>query len=190
MKDTNGNDKRKAYIATASGKQFFLLDPRLEDIDIHDIAHGLSLQCRWTGQCKFHYSIAQHSYLCSFVGPDNEAFDRLMHDASEAYIGDMNRPLKHYTAAGAAYMQVEAKLQRTIAERFGFSIVEPASVKLADNYLLYAERDQIVGYKFDEAEDWERYKDKGSITIEQWHPSQAKQMFLNRFDELYKRRIN
>lgn len=190
MIDSKGNDTAKAYIATVSGKRFYLLEPRLEDIDILDIAHGLSLQCRWTGQCKFHYSIAQHSYLCSFVGPDNEAFDRLMHDASEAYIGDMNRPLKHYTAAGAAYMTVESKLQKTIAERFGFSIVEPMSVKLADNYLLYAERDQIVGYKFDEAEDWDRYKDKGEITIEEWTPQQAKKMFLTRFEELYKGRIN
>jgi len=190
MMDKKGNDVLKAYIATASGKQFFLLEPRLEDIDIFDIAHALSMQCRWTGHCKFHYSVAQHSYYCSFIGPDNEAFDRLMHDAAEAYIGDLNRPLKHYTEAGIAYRRQEAVIQKAIAERFGFSVVEPPSVKLADNSMLYAERDQIVGYKFEEAENWERYDENNGVTIEEWTPLQAKANFLSRFETLYTGRLN
>lgn len=188
--DSNGNDTKKAYIATVSGKQFFLLEPRLEDIDIYDIAHALSMQCRWTGHCKFHYSVAQHSYYCSFIGPDSEAFDRLMHDAPEAYIGDLNRPLKHYTEAGIAYRRQEAIIQKAIAERFGYSVIEPTSVKLADNCMLYAEKEQIVGAKFEEAESWDRYDKSYAISIEEWSPSKAKQMFLTRFEELYKGKIN
>ena len=190
MIDSKGNDKAKAYIATASGKQFFLLEPRLEDIDINDIAHSLSMQCRWTGHCKFHYSVAQHSYYCSLIGPESEAFDRLMHDSAEAFVGDLNRPLKHYTEAGIAYRRQEAIVQKAIAQRFGFSVIEPKSVKLADNSMLYAERDQIVGYKFEEAEDWERYNENNGIVIEEWLPSKAKQMFLNRFNELFRTRVN
>jgi 5'-deoxynucleotidase YfbR-like HD superfamily hydrolase len=190
MMDSNGNDKSKAYIATYTGKQFFLLEPRLEDIDIIDIAHALSMQCRWTGHTKFHYSVAQHSYYCSFLGPDGEAFDRLMHDAAEAYIGDPNRPIKHYTEAGTAYRRQEAIIQKAIAERFGYSIVEPASVKLADNSMLYAEKDQLLHVDFPEAEDWERYDSNNGIVIEQWDIGRAVQMFLNRFEELYKGRIN
>lgn len=191
MMDKYGNDAQKAYIATYTGKQFFLLSPCLEDVDIVDIAHALSLQCRWTGHCKFHYSVAQHSYYCSFLGPDAEAFDRLMHDASEAYISDLNRPLKHYTEAGVAYMRQEAIIQKVIAERFGFSTIEPPSVKLADNSMLYAEKAQIMGYKFEEAERWENNDDgKNGVTIEQWTPQQAEQMFLNRFKKLYSWRIN
>jgi len=190
MVDKNGNDALKAYIATYTGKQFFLLEPRQDDIDIIDIAHALSLQCRWTGHCKFHYSVAQHSYYCSFIGPENEAFDRLMHDTSEAYISDLNRPLKHYTAAGSAYMKVEKVIQQAIARRFGFSENEPMSVKLADNSMLYAEKAQIVGYTFDEAEDWQRYSEDNGIIIEQWSPAHAETMFLSRFKELYNRRIN
>lgn len=195
MMDKKGNDILKAYIATASGKQFFLLAPRLEDIDIHDIAHALSMQCRWTGHCKFHYSVAQHSYYCSFLGPDSEAFDRLMHDAAEAYIGDLNRPLKHYTEAGVAYRHQEEIVQHAIADRFGFSALEPKSVKIADNLMLYAEKKQIMGYTFDEAQDADgvvRLKDEAAapIVIDRWTPDQAKQMFLNRFEELYTGRLN
>jgi 5'-deoxynucleotidase YfbR-like HD superfamily hydrolase len=190
MMDLKGNDTKKAYIATVSGKQFFLLEPRLEDIDINDIAHALALQCRWTGHCKFHYSVAQHSYYCSFLGPESEAFDRLMHDAPEAYIGDLNRPLKHYTEAGKFYRQQEAIIQKAIAQRFGFSEIEPPSVKMADNSMLYAEKKQIMGYTFDEAEDWERYDENNGIVIAEWTPQQAKQMFLNRFEELYSGRLN
>lgn len=190
MMDQNGNDVLKAYIATFTGKQFFLLEPRLEDIDIIDIAHALALQCRWTGHVKFHYSVAQHSYYCSFIGPENEAFDRLMHDAPEAYIGDLNRPLKHYTEAGVAYRRQEAIIQKAIAERFGYSVIEPKSVKLADNSMLYAEKAQIMGYKFEESENWERYDENNGVTIEKWTPEKAEQMFLTRFEDLYKGRIN
>jgi uncharacterized protein len=195
MIDRKGNDVKKAYIATASGKQFFLLEPRLEDVDIVDIAHALSMQCRWTGHCKFHYSVAQHSYYCSFLGPDNEAFDRLMHDAPEAYIGDLNRPLKHYTEAGVAYRRQEETIQKVIAERFGYSVIEPPSVKTADNLMLYTEKKQIMGYTFDEAKDADEVvrtakEETAPILIEQWSPSHAKTMFLKRFEELYKGRFN
>ena len=191
MMDKKGNDVLKAYIATYTGKQFYLLSPKLEDIDILDIAHGLAMQCRWTGQCKFHYSIAQHSYYCSFIGPDNEAFDRLMHDAAEAYIGDLNRPLKHYTEAGIAYRRQEEIVQHAIAERFGFSIIEPSSVKRADNLMLYTEKKQIMGYTFEEPqEDIRQFESGSDIIIESWTPSHAKQMFLNRFEELYIGRLN
>jgi hypothetical protein len=193
--DLKGNDVQKAYIATFTGKKFYLLEPRLEDIDIIDIAHALSLQCRWTGHCKFHYSVAQHSYYCSFLGLNSEAFDRLMHDASEAYIADVNRPLKHYTEVGIAYRKVEAGLQKAIAERFGFSIIEPQSVKIADNLMLYAEKAQIMGYKFNEAKDADGIvrmanEEKAPLLIEQWSPEHANTMFLQRFQELYKGRIN
>jgi 5'-deoxynucleotidase YfbR-like HD superfamily hydrolase len=190
MIDANGNDKQKAYIGTYTGKQFYLLEPRLEDIDIQDIAHGLAMQCRWTGQCKFHYSIAQHSVYCSLLGPPEEAFDRLMHDAPEAYIGDLNRPLKHYTEAGVAYRRQEAIIQEAIATRFGYSVVEPKSVKLADNSMLYAEKDQLLNLEFEEAENWDRYDEDNGIIISQWTPEQAKQRFLDKFAELYNRRIN
>jgi uncharacterized protein len=191
MLDKNGNDKDKAYITTFTGKKFYLLEPRAEDIDIVDIAHALSLQCRWTGHTKFHYSVAQHSYYCSFIGPESEAFDRHMHDTPETYIGDLNRPLKHYTEAGVAYRKQEAIIQEAIANRYGYSVVEPPSVKLADNFMLYAEMAQLIDTTVEHAEDWERYNStEHQIVIEPWSPVHAELMFLKRFKELYTRRIN
>lgn len=193
MLDKLGNDAEKAYIVTYTGKQFHLLAPRLEEIDIIDIAHALALQCRWTGHCKYPYSVAQHCYYCSFLGPDTEAFDRLMHDASEAYCSDMNRPLKHYTQAGAVYRQIEDKIQKIIAERFGFAVVPPPSVKLADNSMLYAEKNQLVKMNFAMSaggEKSKRYDENNGVKIEQWTYVQAEQMFLNRFNELYSWRVN
>lgn len=184
-------DSSKAFIATYTGKKFFLLQPRLEDIDIVDIAHALALQCRWTGHCKFHYSVAQHAYYCSFLGPENEAFHRLNHDDSEAYISDMNRPLKHYTNAGEAYMKVEEPLQHMIYDAFGLPHIEPPSVKIADTAMLYAEKEQIMGYAFDEAPRvWDVGGKPAPIVIERWSPEHAEQIFLKRFKELYNRRVN
>ena len=180
------NQANKAFIGTFTGKKFFLLKPRLVDIDIKDIAHGLALQCRWTGQCKYHYSVAQHSYYCSFLGPENEAFDRLMHDGSESYMGDMNRPLKHFTAAGVAYRRQEAVIQHLICRRFGLSHVEPPSVHVADQQMLYAERNQLMRLKFAEAEKWLPDEMAAPIKIAKWSPEKAERVFLKRFKQLYK----
>jgi hypothetical protein len=185
------NELEKAYIGTYTGKKFYLLEPRLEDIVIEDIAHSLSQQCRWTGHTIFTYSVAQHSYYCSLIGPQNEAFDRLMHDTSESYLGDVSRPLKHFTDAGEAYRKCEKVVQEAIAHRFGFSVIEPPSVKLADNLLLYAERDQLMNLNFEEAEDWSSYgTEYVAPVIEQWTPKQAEANFLYQFEKLYKWRIN
>ena len=180
------NQINKAFIGTFTGKKFFLLKPRLKDVDIRDIAHGLALQCRWTGQTKWHYSIAQHSYYCSFLGPDKEALDRLLHDSSESYMGDMNRPLKHFTEAGVAYRRQEAVLQHLICRRFGLSLIEPPSVHVADQQMLYAERNQLMRLKFREAEKWLPNETAAAVKIAKWTPEKAERMFLKRFRELYK----
>ncbi len=177
------NNQDKAYIITASGKKFNLLNTHPDMIDIYDVAHALANGCRWTGHCKFHYSIAQHSYYCSLLGPEENRFWNLNHDDSEAYIGDMNRPLKHYTAAGDAYRLVEHPLQTMIYESVGLYGEEPASVKIADNAMLYAEMDQLLpAPKFDVVGNNPLgYNKSAPIEIEEWTPKYAKQMFLDRY---------
>jgi uncharacterized protein len=181
-------DSQKAWISTYTGKKFFLLHPRLKDIDIRDIAHALSMQCRWTGHPKFHYSVAQHSWYCSYLVPPSEAFDALMHDASEAYLGDMNRPLKHFTGAGPAYRAIEAVVQNAIAVRFEMRLVEPESVHIADNLMLYAEKKQLIRSKFREAQKWGR--GAANVKITRWTPEKAERMFLKRFRELIREHKN
>jgi 5'-deoxynucleotidase YfbR-like HD superfamily hydrolase len=169
----------KAWIYTFTGKKFYLLEPSLENIDIVDIAHSLSFQCRWTGHSRFHYSVAQHSYYCSFLGPGHEALDRLMHDASEAYISDISRALKYRTEIGQVYLKIESRIQEMIACKFRFSLAAP-SVKVADDLMLYTEMKQLINYRNEELFG----KELAPISIEQWSPEFANQMFLKRFEEL------
>jgi 5'-deoxynucleotidase YfbR-like HD superfamily hydrolase len=185
------NNVEKAYIITFTGKKFNLLEPTLAMIDIRDIAHSQAMNCRWTGHCKYHYSIAQHAYYCSFIGPEFEALERLMHDSSESYIGDMNRPLKHYTDAGAAYRKVEHPLQSLIYNAFGMSEIEPPSVKIADEGMLYAELEQLLpSAEFKFTNNPFGNSKAAKIVIEEWTPAYAEKKFLERFNHLYKGRIN
>jgi hypothetical protein len=181
-------DSKKAWISTFTGKKFFLLHPRLKDIDIKDIAHSLSHQCRWTGHTRYHYSIAQHSWYCSFIGPESEALDRLMHDGSEAYMGDMNRPLKHFTQAGPAYRAQEAVVQNAIAVKYGLALVQPPSVHYADNLLLYAEKEQLIAGHHRWKIKWGTGGVSARIKIVRWTPEKAEKKFLERFRELNKRK--
>ena len=172
-----------AYIETYTGKKFHILHPQLSEICIEDIAHALALQCRWTGHCKFHYSIAQHSYLASYVHPELCPFEKLMHDASEAYIADINRPLKHFTKLGSVYLPIEETVQQAICAKFGLPLEQSPDVKVADNLMLYAEKRDIMG-KLQWTHAWgdaEAAKQK----IVQWSQRKAEKQFLKRFYELY-----
>lgn len=187
----SANNNGKAYIITYTGRQFFLLQAEPEDICVRDIAHALAMQCRWTGHCKFHYSIAQHAYYCSYIGPEEFAFERLNHDDSEAYMGDMNRPLKHYTEAGVAYRHQEAKLERTIKEAFGIYPVEHPSVHVADEVMLYTEKAQLLPVvEFEGSNVYPPTAPSETLVIERWTPEQAEANFLRRWYELQNRRIN
>ena len=109
-----------SYITTVTGKHFYPLNPNPQDIDIEDIAHALSLICRANGHFRYFYSVAQHSIACA-----KEAIERgyslevtlgcLLHDASEAYLCDVTRPVKKHIPQ---YLRAEEKLQEVIWKRF------------------------------------------------------------------------
>jgi uncharacterized protein len=174
---------KNAWISTYTGKQFFLLHPTAKSIDIRDIAHSLAMQCRWTGHSIYHYSVAQHSYYCSFLVPEGYELEALLHDASEAYCGDLNRPLKHFTPAGPAYRAQEAIVMNAIRLKFKLPLVESPFVKEADDKMLYAERDQIVIAKHKWGCKWGSGKG-AKIKISRWSPKKAEMMFLQRFKQL------
>lgn len=177
----------KAWILTYTGRQFYHLDPRPEMVCIYDIAHALSQLCRWTGHTRFLYSVAQHSWYCSYLVPREFALAALLHDASEAYLGDMNRPLKHYTAAGPAYMAVEAKVEEVIFGKFGLQYPMPEIIKQVDTQMLYAERYQLLNVRdvWYEPNKWGYDDVQASVKIEEITPRFAEEMFLSRFNELY-----
>ena len=82
-------------MVTYTGKEFYPLDPNPADIDIKDIAHALSNCCRFAGHIKSFYSVAQHSVIVSELCEPENALAGLLHDASEAYLSDIARPVKY-----------------------------------------------------------------------------------------------
>ena len=134
----------EACIITASGLVFDILETTPEMICIEDIAHATSQGNRFTGHSKFPYPVSQHSRLGSYLVPQQYALRFLLHDGSEAYLGDMNRPLKHFTPAGDEYRKVEKRIQGIIYNKFGLSEDEPDIIHEVDNMMFYAEKAAIM----------------------------------------------
>lgn len=170
---------RGNYIRTFTSKKFYHNDPKSKDICIEDIAHSLSLLCRFAGHVKEFYSVGQHSLLVSELCPPEDALWGLMHDASEAYCVDIPRPLKH-SLGMEAYRHIEHNVMKAIAKKFRLAKEEPLSVKQADAILLVTEqRDLMLGGKM---------SDRGVNPLSyKIHPLPSKEveyLFLKRFKEL------
>ncbi len=164
---------------TFSGRRFYPLKPRAEDVCLEDIAHALSMICRFGGHCPMHYSVAQHSVLVSFEADHDDQLWGLLHDASEAYLGDMIRPIKHQLAMGA-YRDAEAAVMACVCERFGLDPRMPLSVRNADRRVLATEARDVreLSGKMDFMPSPLRAK------IIPWPAGLAKQQFLLRAAEL------
>lgn len=131
-------------IVTYTGRIIDPLDPDPDLISIRDIAHALSNQCRFTGHVREFYSVATHSVLATLLVPQQYQLDALMHDASEAYLSDIARPVKHGLGFGEAYREVESRLQECIADKFDLNWPIPDSVHEADDTLLRSEQRDLM----------------------------------------------
>ena len=139
------SDRKGGWISTHTGRRFWPLDPRPDEIDIRDIAHALSNQCRFSGHSNRFYSVGEHSLRVSGIVPPEHALWALLHDASEAYLVDLPRPLKHTPGFAEVYREAEARLMLAVAERFGLDPVMPDEVERADQILLATERRDLLG---------------------------------------------
>ena len=175
-----GYDEDAAWIQTHSGRRFNPTKPNPEAIVIQDVAHALSMQCRFSGHCREFYSVAQHSVLVSYVCDSNDALWGLMHDASEAYLVDVPRPLKR-SGTFQAYIDFETGMQKAICKRFALPVKEPTSVKKADTILLATEARDLMSPLHS---DWQQPVDPLPFIIEPWDHNRAKDMFMKRFFEL------
>lgn len=130
-----------SWICTHSGRRFYPLDPRVDDICIEDIAHALSNICRFTGHVNSFYSVAEHSWRASLASPfEYLKLALLLHDASEAYLCDLSRPVKH--AKGFEfYREAEEKLTRAISIRFGVEFTDPLIHEIDSKMYLTEKRD-------------------------------------------------
>lgn len=168
------------WIQTYTGKQFWPLDPRAEEVDIRDIAHALSLTCRYTGHCKKFYSVAQHCVLMAMYAPSEFAREVLLHDAAEAYMADVARPVKKSIPQ---LKEIEVRLEACIAERFGLRFPWPEVVGILDLQALATERRDLMAtppIPWKSTVGVEPFPD----TIEPWSPDKAETIFLNWCDEL------
>lgn len=164
------------WFQTYSGVQFYPYDPRPEDVLLQDIAHHLSLTCRFNGAVREFYSVGQHSV---HVAEELEARDMprdtvlcgLLHDAAEAYIGDMVRPLK---LGMPQYREVEARLESIIAVRFALPNPMPDIVKAIDNQMLYTERRDLLKVQ----RPWSQNIQPRDEPVQPWSPAQAEEMFI------------
>lgn len=146
-----------AYLGTYSGKCVDVLDPKPEDIDIVDIARGLSNLCRFGGQLKRFYSVAEHSIWVSKMVPPDLALQALMHDAPEAYLVDLPTPIKRNLPL---YYEIEHKLHVVIAERFGYDPAMPEAIKTADARMCATETHALQNHTDAVRKVWGDFFDK------------------------------
>jgi 5'-deoxynucleotidase YfbR-like HD superfamily hydrolase len=182
-----------------SGRRLDLLDPSPLDIEIEDIAHGLSRVARWNGQTRgpHVFSVAQHSLLVEEIArlsqetiPTSWLLAVLLHDAPEYVIGDVISPFK--AVLGDTYKAVELRLLGAIHLRFGLPVTVPKPLALltksADRAAAYLEATRLAGFGHDEALRFfgrpiavparlERF-------LEPWNADEAEARFLQRFEDL------
>ena len=178
------------YLQTVSGRWVNPFDPDPEQLDAGDIARALANQCRFGGHSRVFYSVAQHSVIVSELverrgGDVEDAFAALMHDATEAYLGDMPHPLKHRSALGRVFKAAEDDLELAIRDRFGIKPNVP-EIKRVDRALLATER---LAFS---AEDWHWPELEGveplDIELRAWAPDEAARAFAERYSVLAARR--
>lgn len=168
-------------IRLRSGSYFDFYKPEASFITIHDIASALSNICRFTGHTHRFYSVAEHSVHCSRLVPAEDAFAALMHDAVEAVVGDMSRPLK---ALLPDYKQIEKRCEAAILARFGLAPEMPASVKWADTVMLAVEQSQAMLAGDDHWPGITGLADGVDVQLLFMPPDDARRAFLRRFTEL------
>lgn len=130
-----------SWILTYTGKRVDLLDPKPEQIDPRDIAHALAHLCRFTGHCTRYHSVAEHSIGVMHHVPSLYRLPALLHDATEAYLGDVSRPLK---AVLPDYREIERHFEQVIRQRFGLYYSNSEPIKYADMQMLAIEREVLM----------------------------------------------
>lgn len=176
--------RRGDWMATFTGQRYYPGDPRPEDVRVEDIAHGLAKTCRFGGQCAGFYSVAEHSVLVSYVVPPEHAWQALFHDAPEAYLCDVPRPLKHLL--GAAYADLEELSWLAICDALDIDPEMHPSVKAADLAVLMTEKAQL----FDpEGPQWSVGVDPADVRIRCLPWSEAYSFWWGRYSDLLAKRM-
>jgi len=171
-------EQPKYSISTYDGDFFDFENPEGYTYSIYCIAHALSNICRYGGHSDKFYSVAEHSVLVSRLVPSHLALTALLHDASEAFVGDMPSPLK---ALFPDYKALEERIQASISKQFGMVFPFPAEVKLADKQAYKAEREQITCVA---DHVWHTEIEPADIDVQCLSPELAHWAFLQRYNQI------
>lgn len=163
-----------------SGEYFDFASPETCKIEVETIAHALSNICRFTGHTGRFYSVAEHCVHASHLVPPEDALAALMHDAAEAVLGDVSRPLKSLLPD---YRAIERRVERAIFARFGLPDELPTSVKVADRRMLGIEQ-RVCMNNFDDWPGVEPMALFGDPGIGFWAPPVAARAFLVRYQQI------
>lgn len=175
-----------AWIQTYTGKQFRFLEPSPDQIDIRDIAVALSAIPRFLGHTGRPYHVAEHCVHLSHLVVDDLEIYALLHDAAEAYIGDVPRPLK--MMLGQNFADLERSILAVIAERFGLDAkrFDDAAIHFGDSAMLAAERNELMRTP---PAEWIPLPAPAKVSLMCWDYDRCYQEFMSRFDELMPAKI-
>ena len=162
------------WIMTYSGQHINYLEPDKNSYDIRDIAHALSNICRYTGHCQRFYSVAEHSVRVSLTLPYKLTLQGLLHDAVEAYLGDVNTPLKQLLPE---YKKLEKSMSASIMKYFGLPTEIAKEVHEADHEVFCREWQALMP-------DKSLYVPKERREIACFSPQEAENIFLKLFNSL------
>ncbi|HYG90502.1 MAG TPA: transcriptional regulator [Azospirillum sp.] len=169
-----------AVLITYSGRVVDLEKPDFSRFEIEDVARPLAYQCRFVGNTRAFFSVAQHCVLASHLCPAAYAYDALMHDSEEAFTGDWPTPWKARIGRDAI-RQAVAPIKAGLARRFGFRYPEPKPVKVADQRALATElRDLCAPHRV----NWQDLPPPAPDPIDPLGPEEAMAAFLARYREL------
>ncbi len=171
-----------SIVRTHTGRNVDLLKPDPRDICIEDIAHHLSKLDRYNGAGHFPYSVGQHSLLVAEILPGEMKLQGLLHDATEAYLGDVVSPLKGLLPE---YRRIEGNVMQAICKSFRITFPRPRIIKQADQAIMAAEMNQVVKWP-DLAKRPGLPEPPRDMVIRPMHWKEVKQQFMERFKELSK----
>lgn len=176
----------KSCITTVSGRFFDILKPEDYDYDIEEIATALSNLCRYTGHVNRFYSVAEHSVLVSRILPDSLALVGLLHDASEAFLGDVSSPLKKLLPE---YKRIEENVEKAIANHFGFEYPYHPKVHDADKRMYWQERQSVADNGVRDELWHQDLRATRKVEATGMAPHMARRMFLSRYKEITKKKV-
>jgi hypothetical protein len=171
------------WIQTFTGRRFDVFAPNPDHIHLLDIATALAHTCRFSGHVPYHYSVGQHSLLMSRVVPPAVALEALLHDAAEAYLGDVPRPIRQGLQD---YNAVMGLVETAVAQRFGLVYPWPDAIHEADMRMVITEahafNKDTTGWGIDAAP-------YGDVVVAPMYPKDVMELFIDRFLELESARV-